>query len=99
VASTMSQTLRSFAWALLKLLWVICRFSCRQPGWLDSRTNSPIFHHCMLRGTCTEISNRKFGLGLPSTDSSKVLQRCRTSRMLALGGAGQKRELGIKTAA
>ena len=65
---------------------------------LDFRANSPIFHHRMLRGTCTEISNWKFGNGLPSTDSSKVLQRCRTSRMLALGGAGQKRERGIKTA-
>ena len=83
---------------LLKLPWVICRFSCRQPGWLDFRANSPIFHHRMLRGTCTEISNRKFGNGLPSTGSSKVLQRCRTSRMLALGGAGQKRERGIKMA-
>jgi hypothetical protein len=37
--------------------------------------------------------------GFPSTDSSKVLRRCRTSRMLAPGGVGQKRELGIKTAA
>ena len=37
--------------------------------------------------------------GFPSTGSSKVLRRCRTSRMLAPGGVGQKRELGIKTAA
>jgi hypothetical protein len=83
---------------LLKLPWVICRISRRQPGWLDFRANSLIFHHRMLRGTCTEISNWNFGNGFPSTDSSKVLQRCRTSRMLALGGARQKHERGIKTA-
>ena len=75
---------------LLKLPWVICRFSRRQPGWLDFRANSPIFHHRMLRGTCTEISNWKFGNGLPSTGSSKVLQRCRTSRMLASRRSGTK---------
>ena len=75
---------------LLKLPWVICRISCRQPGWLDFRAISPIFHHRMLGGHAPKFPTGNLATAFPLQIHLKCCNDARLAGCWLLGGAGTK---------